>query len=79
MMFRQSESAKPADEEWHEMRERARRTTFSLAEWSPEEITRWDLDTAGITGRDNPRTYRIDRPIDTLGENGADIRTLPDR
>ena len=81
MMFRQATGAKPVDEEWHEKRETARRTTFSLAEWSQEEITRWDLDTADITGRDNPRTYRVDRPVDGPGQvkNGTDVRTLDNR
>lgn len=80
-MFRQAKSAKPVDGEWHEIRQVARETTFSLAEWSQEEITRWDLDTADITGRDNDRTYTIDRPITQDGEmqNDTDIRTLNDR
>lgn len=79
MMFREAESAKPLDKEWHLMRQKARTTTFSLDEWSDEEILRWDLDTARITGRDNPRTYTYDRTIDTLGENGTDVRTLDNR
>lgn len=81
MMFPESNSAKAVDSRWHEKRETARQTTFSPAEWSKEERTRWDLDDAGITGRDNKRTYTVDRPIETEGapKNGTDIRTLPNR
>lgn len=81
-MYRQAESAKPVDGQWHEERQEARENAFSLLEFSDIDITRWDLDTADITGKDNPRTYRIDRPLNqTQGQmnNGTDIRTLEDR
>lgn len=77
--FRQSNGQKAIDPEWHEFRVEARETAFSLAEFSPQEITRYDLDTARITGRENSRTYTVSRPVDELGEGSADIRELPDR
>ena len=80
-MFPESRDQKAIDAEWHERGARAKESTFSLAEWSEQEITRWDLDedSRRPTGRENPRSYQIDRPIDTLGENGADIRDDPRR
>ena len=74
VMFRRSKSARPVDGEWHQRREEARRTAFSVNEFGPAEISKFNLDTARITGEDNPLSYTIDRPIDTLGENGRDIR-----
>lgn len=81
MMFRQGNGAKAIDKEWHAKRRDARENTFSLGEWSEEEIIRWDLDTARITGRENDRTYTVDRPIEAPGtvENGTDVRTLDGR
>lgn len=79
MMFRQGESSKPVDEQWHLEREKARRTAFSTAEFSPQEITRWDLDTAQIDGSDNPRTFQYDPAIDILGTAKVDVRELDNR
>lgn len=81
-MFPESKSAKPIDARWHEHRQDARENSFSINEWSQEEITRWDLDTADITGQDNDRTYTVDRPLnqkDGQMNNGTDIRTLDSR
>lgn len=44
--------------EWHRRREEARRTAMSDAEFGPIETERFDLDTADITGEDNPETFR---------------------
>ena len=79
--FREATGSKPIDGEWHRKGREAKENTFSLNEWSEQEIIRWDLDTETRipTGRENPRTYTTNRPIDTLGENGTDIRTLDDR
>jgi len=79
VLFRQSPSGKRIDSEWHTRRHQARTTTINLNQWSDEDIIRWNLDTAGITGRDVKRTYTLKRPYDTLGENGFDVRQLPDR
>lgn len=81
MMFRQSKGAKAVDREWHARRREARATAFSLAEFSDQEITRWDLDTARITGRENRKTYTTDRPLDVAGQmnDQVDVRTLDDR
>lgn len=79
MMFRQSEGSKPVDSQWHIEREEARRTAFSLAEFSQEDITRWDLDTARVNGSDNPRTFTYDPAIDILGTAKVDVRDLDNR
>lgn len=76
MMFKRAESAKPVDADWHEFRQTARKTAFSPDEFSETEKVKYDLDTARITGEENPRTYTVDRPIDNLMDNGTDIRTL---
>jgi len=76
-MFPQSADLKAVDSEFHKFREEARRTTYSKDEFSREEIIRYDLDTARITGRENPRSYKQQPTIDLLGEGGTDIRELP--
>lgn len=43
--------------EWHERRREARENHHSLTEFGEIEITTYDLDTAGVTGEDNPETY----------------------
>ena len=79
MQFARSTSGKKVDRRWHKARISARREAFSVEEFSDEEIIRFDLDTAGITGKDNPRTYTVNRPIDLLNENGLDLRRLQNR
>jgi len=81
MQFRRSNSARAIDKDWHTNRERARKQAFnsSLAMFSEEEIVKYDLETARIDGSDNPQTYTVNRPIDLLGENGIDLRTLFNR
>lgn len=79
VQFRESPSSKVTDEEWHRFRQRARKTAFSIDQFSDEEVTRFDLETAQIDGSDNPRSFTINRPIDLLGMNGIDLRDLRDR
>lgn len=81
-MWSRQENLQYAWEEWHEMRAEARRTAFSVDEFGDIETTKFDLDTAGITGKDNPRTYQVDRPLNEVQgqqKNGTDIRTLDNR
>lgn len=78
-MFPQSEDLKAVNKEYHKRREEARRNAYSLSEFGEQEIVRFDLDTARITGRENDRTYRKDPAIDLLGERGRDIREDPKR
>jgi len=77
--FNRSNDAKKIRTDWHEFRANARRTAFSEDEFAPGARTEYDLDTAQITGEDNPRSYTYDRPVDILGENGTDVRELDDR
>jgi len=79
VLFKRSESGKHIDKEWHQQRQRAREIGFSLDEFSDEEITKYDLDTAGITGKDNPRTYTFSAAIDLFGVNGLDVRSLDEQ
>jgi len=77
--FHRSEHAKRLDRRWHEFRQNARETAFSVEAFAPEDQVQYDLDTARITGEENPRTYIFSRSIDILGMNNIDIRTLKDR
>jgi len=79
VLFTRSESGKHVSEEWHQQRQRAREIGFSLDEFSDEEITKYDLDTADITGKDNPRTYMFSTAIDIFGVNGLDVRSLDEQ
>lgn len=75
--FARGESQKAVWSEWHEERERARRTAFSLAEFSDEEINKYDLDTADVNGQDNPDTYTWNRPL--FPTERHDVREQDDR
>ena len=79
MPFERSPGLKKASERWHKNRIRARRTGFNLNDFSDEEIVKYDLDTARITGSDNPRSFRLNPDIDILDVGGIDVRTLHNR
>ena len=79
MPFARSPGLKKADRRWHENRIRARRTGFNLTDFSDEEIVKYDLETARITGSDNARSFRLNPDIDILDVGGLDVRTLRDR
>lgn len=78
-MFARSENLRAIDSRWHEFRQNARETAFDESEFGPIEKERYDLDTAGITGEENPRTYSIRDPTEVAGTDAFDIRDLPDR
>lgn len=73
-MFPQSNDMKAVDSRYHRERERARRTAMSPAEFSDQERTRWDLDDAGITGADNPRTWFVGDPLTIGSDEHYDVR-----
>ena len=79
VMTPRNASAKPVWTEWREFRQQARENEFSPTQFSDSERVAYDLDTARITGRENRETYTVDRPIDLLGSNYIDIRTLYNR
>jgi GH25 family lysozyme M1 (1,4-beta-N-acetylmuramidase) len=79
MHFKRSEGAKAVDREFHEFRQRARQTGFNVDQFGDSEIAAYNLETARITGSDNPHSYRINRAIDFLAVNGTDVRELRDR
>jgi len=70
---------KPVNADWHLFRANARRTANSKEEFAEADQVKYDLDTAQITGEDNPRNFTYDRPVDILNENGTDVRDLEDR
>jgi hypothetical protein len=77
-MWARQESLQGIWSEWHKKRINARRTAFSVDEFGETDIVKYDLDTAGITGEDNPRTYQFDRPLNEE-RNGIDIRHFVNR
>ena len=82
MQLRRSPGARAVDADWHEQRQRAREEAYSgnlTAQFSDTEIIKYDLETAQITGEDNPRLYLFRRTIDLFGINGTDVRNLRDR
>lgn len=64
MLSHRGENGKAVWEEWHRFRSFARRNAFSENEFSEIEQNRFDLDTARITGADNPKTFRTEPPLD---------------
>jgi len=82
VQFGRSPSARPVDREWHRNRQRAREQAYNgdlISQFSPEEIVKYELDTARITGEENPRMYLFNRAYDLFGQNGTDIRKLRNR
>ena len=81
-MWARSETLENLSTDWHQFRINARRTAFSKEEFGEIEQIKYDLDTARITGKDNPRSYTVNRPIqgaDGNMNNGVDVRTLDQR
>jgi len=76
-MFKRGNSQKAVDSEWHEFRHEARKNAFDIQEFGPIDIEKYDLETARITGRENPETYILKRPL--YPQNRIDVRTLRDR
>jgi len=76
-MFKRGNSQKAIDSEWHEFRHDARRTAFDINEFGDIDIEKYDLETARITGQENPETYQWDRPL--YPTKRIDVRTLNDR
>lgn len=63
-----------------EERERARREAMSVEEFGEIERERYDLDSAGITGEDNPETFTIEpRRDDRQAERRIDYRDVDPR
>lgn len=57
-MIHRKADGKAVSTEWHRRRREARENHHSLSEFSDIEIERYDLETAGVTGEDNPETYK---------------------
>jgi hypothetical protein len=76
-MFKRDNSQKAVDSEWHEFRHEARTTAFDIQEFGDIDIEKYDLETARITGQENPDTYTWRRPL--YPEGPFDIRKLKDR
>lgn len=79
MQLRRSPGARPVDKDWHLQRQAARERAYSsdlTAQFSEAEITKYELDTAQITGQDNPSLYLWRRTIDVFGINGTDVRNI---
>ena len=80
MLHSRDNSGRKVDSDWHHFREKARRTSFSKEEFSDIDQERYDLDTAGITGEDNPESYNGRERFDVEGDadpadlEGADTR-----
>lgn len=77
-MWARSESLKPVWSRWHQARIDARHNAFSVDEFGETDIVKYDLDTAGITGEDNPKTYQYDRPLNEE-RRGIDVREFANR
>jgi len=75
--FRRSRSGEVVDAEWHQFRIDARQEHFSITEFGEVDRVKYDLETAGITGRDNPDTFRYNPVFDILGIDGRLATELP--
>lgn len=77
--FKLGNSGKNLNEEWHEQRQVAISTTFTIDQWSDIDIEKYDLDEKAFTGKDVARNYRFDHPVsdDEVNVTGFDLRDLP--
>lgn len=57
MQHHRDNSGSPVWASWHAGRQDARETAMDVDEFSDGEVEQFDLDTARITGRENPDTY----------------------
>lgn len=78
MISERDNAGKPVSADWHRFREFARRTAMSPEEFSEITQTRYDLDTAQITGEQNPETWTGDstEPKDAV-DPSFDTRDFP--
>jgi hypothetical protein len=67
MLHHRANGGRKVDSEWHEFRANARKTAFSKEEFSAIDQERHDLETAGITGEDNPESYNGRERFDQEG------------
>ena len=65
--------------DYHEFRQKARETAFSIEEFGEIEIEKYDLDNIEFSGKDNPESYKMGENQPVKGETWAryDIRDLP--
>lgn len=78
MKFRKNDG-KYLTSEYHAFRENARQTAFHPDSFAEADQIEFELDTAGITGRDNNQNWHMARAVDIFGVNGTDVRDLRDR
>jgi len=79
MMFdRSTKGDKSLDERWVRKAKIAKRTTSDLSQWSQREIERWDLDdpVREPTGKENPETYRYDKPLRRVNRGSDNDRRV---
>lgn len=77
MQHHRDSTGSPVWAEWHKQREKARRESMDVSEYTAGEIEAYDLDTARIDGSDNPDTFRTE-PFDAE-RNTRDIRDDPEK
>lgn len=77
--FALGNSGRFINEEWHERRQTAIETTYTVEEWSEIDITKYDLRDKDFTGKEVDRNYVFDHPIsdDEVSVTGFDVRDLP--
>ena len=69
------------NEKYHEVRRKARETTYNIDSWSPQEQTAYDLDTVSFDRKAKDSTFIQDPPMDSEGsaKRGSDLRDHPIR
>jgi hypothetical protein len=60
-------------------RQHARETAMSADEFGPQETEKYELQNAGITGQDNPRTYELEPYGGEKGKEPIDYREVDPR
>jgi hypothetical protein len=81
-MWARQEGLQAINEEYLQFRVNARRTAFNVDEFGETEQVKYDLDSAGITGEVNPRSYTVKRPVNSADgnmNNGFDVRDIVNR
>lgn len=77
VLHHRANDGSPVWKQWHIARANARHLAMDIIEYSDIEVEQFDLDTAQLTGADNPRTFTTTPSQVGDRSNPYDVRDLP--
>lgn len=61
--FSLGNDGKHVNEEYHLKRQQAKRNTYTIDEWGPQDIENYDLETVNFGDGSNKQYYIVSRPL----------------